>query len=182
MNKPRISLILPLAAACLWATACKKDDASKDSPASGAKASGAEATAGGAKAAGGEAKAGPQAIAALKLQFDGPAGAKVSEMAGSQMVQAPGLVFTVDTASEMTSKTLDAAIEDSKMYDGAITRQDKLADGYHLEFNNKGGMGANFFVQVYREIGGTGYLCSTTAPDAGMAASAAKACLSLRPL
>jgi hypothetical protein len=122
-------------------------------------------------------------IEQLKLAYDGPAG-EVSDMAmggdPNWMVQAPGLVFSVGTPKE--PKTLETAVEDSKMYDGKITVQEKTADGYHLEFNNTGSMGANYFVEVLRTINGTAYFCSTTAPDADTAAAATKACQSLRAI
>jgi hypothetical protein len=123
-------------------------------------------------------------IAQLKLAYDGPAG-DVSDMSmggdPNWMVQAEGLVFSVGTPKE--AKTLDSAVEDSKMYDGSkITVQEKTADGWHLEFNNTGSMGANYFVEIVRTINGTAYDCSTTAPDADTAAAATKACLSLKAI
>ena len=69
------------------------------------------------------------------------------------------------------------------MYDGSkITVQEKTADGWHLEFNNTGSMGANYFVEIVRTINGTQYDCTTTAPDTDTAAAAVKACLSLKPI
>ena len=174
-NTLRTALLLSIIAA---APACSKKD-------SGAKGS-AKAT----EAKGGDKKGDPapaakgSTIDQLKLAYDGPSG-EVSDMSmggdPNWMVQAPGLVFSVGTPKE--PKTLESAVEDSKMYDGSkITVQEKTADGYHLEYNNTGSMGANYFVEVLRTINGVAYFCSTTAPDADTAVATVKACQSLRAI
>jgi hypothetical protein len=122
--------------------------------------------------------AGPVEIPALGLVLDGPAGAEVSEMLGDQMVQAPGLVLTVGVVEG--ERTLEAAVDDADLYSPTFTRKDALGDGYHLEFNNTGAMGANYFVEVVRSIGGKTYKCTTTAMDRSIADAVAAACLSLR--
>jgi hypothetical protein len=175
MNKTLTTLLLLSAIAA--APACSKKDADKGDTKGTAKS--------GEKSGGDTKKADPApakaaTIDALKLGYDGPAG-EAMKMGDDYMIQAEGLVFTVGTPKE--PKTLDAAVEDSKMYDGSkITVQEKTDDGYHLEYNNTGSMGANYFVEILRTINGVAYSCGTTAPDEATAAAAVKACQSLRAL
>ena len=173
MKQPiHITLIL---AALTTVAACKDDK----------KDEGGGAASGKSKEAPAAEKAAPKAIDAFGLAFDGPADARVDDMtmgdAKTYMVMGSGLVFSVAEPSSISSTTLEEAVEASKMYDGAtITKQETTADGYHLEFNNKGSMGANYFVEIRRTIGDKPYICSTTAPDAKMASAAVAACQSLR--
>jgi hypothetical protein len=172
--KHTISTLLLLAAVAATPACGKKDSDAKGTAKSTEP-----------KAGGDSKKADPEpakasTIEALKLAYDGPAGESM-KMGDDYMIQASGLVFTVGTPKE--PKTLETAVEDSKMYDGSkITVQEKTADGYHLEYNNTGSMGANYFVEVLRTINGTAYACGTTAPDADTAAAAVKACQSLRAI
>jgi hypothetical protein len=158
----------------LLATACSKSE-SKDKGSGKATESKSES----------KEKAAPKAgtIEQLKLAYDGPAG-EVSDMSmggdPDWMVMADGLVFTVGTPKE--AKTFEQAIEDAELYSPTFTVKEKTADGYHLEFNNTGSMGANYFVEIQRSIGGTTYRCATTQPDAAGAAAAVKACQSLRAI
>jgi hypothetical protein len=172
MNKTLTMLLLAAIAA---APACsKKDDDAKASAGAAKPTEKAAAD----KAAPAPAKGG--VIDQLKLAYDGPAG-EVSDMSmggdPSWMVTAPALVFSVDLPKEVP--TLAAAVDDAKMYDPTITKQDKTADGYDLEYNNTGSMGANYFVEILRTIGGKPYLCKTTVDTAEHAASVVKACQSL---
>jgi hypothetical protein len=173
-NTIRISLFL----AALTTVAACKDDKKGD-----AAGGGAGKTKEGEKQP--AAKAAPKTIDAFGLAFDGPADAEVSDMTmgdnKTMMVMGTGVVFSVAEPSSISATTLEEAVEGSKIYDGAtITKQEKTADGYHLEFNNKGSMGANYFVEIRRTIGEKPYICSTTAPDASFAKAAVAACQSLR--
>jgi hypothetical protein len=140
-----------------------------------------------AAAAGGSGKSKVVKIDGLKLQVDGPEDAVVDDMsmgsAPSFMVRGDGLVITVGEVNSGSPTTFEAALEESKIYEGSTyTKQEKTADGWHLEFNNKGSMGANYFVEIRRTLGGRPITCNTTAPTPEMAASAVKACGNLRPL
>jgi len=169
----RIALFL---SALTTVAACKDDK--KEGEAGGGGAAKAKAT----ETA---AKANPVAIDGFGLAFDGPADAKVDDMtmgsAKTYMIMGTGLVFSVAEPSEISPKTLEEAVEASSIYDGAkISKQEKTADGYHLEFSNTGSMGANYFVEIRRTINDKPYICSTTAPDAKFASAAVAACQSLR--
>jgi hypothetical protein len=172
-HKTRITLLL---AALTTVAACKDDKKDEGGAAGKTKEGASEKT---------SAKAAPKTIDAFGLAFDGPADAEISDMtmgsAKTYMVMGTGVVFSVAEPSDITPKTLEEAVEGAKIYDGvAFTKQEKTADGYHLEFNNKGSMGANYFVEIRREIGGKPYICSTTAPDQTFATNAVAACQSLR--
>jgi hypothetical protein len=84
---------------------------------------------------------------------------------------------------EITAKpqTLEEAKSDAELYSPKNTKEEKLADGWVLTFENTGSMGKNFFVQVRRDIGGKTYNCSTTGGDANQAAAVLTACKTLRP-
>lgn len=159
-----------LLAAVAAAPACSKKDDDAKAPTSTAKATDKPA-----------APAKSSTIDALKLAYDGAAGEVADMSMGGDpnwMVTAPGLVFSVEAPKEVP--TLAAAVDDAKMYDPTISKQDKTADGYDLEYNNSGSMGANYFVEILRTIDGKPYLCKTTVDTAEHAASVVKACQSLR--
>ena len=133
-----------------------------------------------------EAKAAPAAAAkldlpALGLVADAPAGATVSDGIGGKgvMVQADGFVVNVDPASDMTPKTIEDAKKDAEMYKPTNIKEEKLADGYALTFENTGGMGTNYHVGVRREIDGKAISCSTMQSNAEQQAAALAFCKSL---
>ena len=66
---------------------------------------------------------------------------------------------------EKEAKTLDQAKSDADMYSPKNLKEEKLADGWALTFENTGSMGKNYFVEVRRDIDGKSYSCSTTSPD-----------------
>jgi hypothetical protein len=179
MNKLTNVLLLVAAVAAIPACA-KKDDGGTSSSKPTDKA--APATDKAAPAADKPAASGGK-IDPLKLAYDGPSG-DVSDMSmggdPSYMVMAGDLAFTVTAPAK--AKTLDEALDDASMYSPTVTKKDKTGDGYQLEYNNTGSMGANYFVEIERTIGGKPYVCSTTASDTGAAAAAAKICQSLRAI
>jgi hypothetical protein len=162
---------LALVAVVLLSVACgKKADVA--APADKAKAPAAEA-----------AKAAPAAgivLAKLNLKMDGPADAQVSDMMGSQMVQAPGLVVTVKEAGESDPKTLEDQKKDSEMYTPKNGKEEKLADGWLYTFENTGDAGTNYWVVISRTIGGKTYRCETTASKPEQQTNAVAACKSLK--
>jgi len=84
----------------------------------------------------------------------------------------------IETMKE--AKTLADEKSDADMYSPKNLKAEPLADGWLVTFDNKGSMGANFFVTVRRDIGGKSYKCSTTGSDAAQAKAVVAACKSLR--
>lgn len=123
------------------------------------------------------------ALPLVGLTVDLPADSSVSKMLGSQMVQGGGTVISVkeQKAGPSDDKDLAAAKKSAAMYSPTkFTREEKLADGYVLSFENKGGVGTNYFVIVRRTIGGKVYKCETTASQPEQGKKAEAACLSLK--
>lgn len=145
---------------------CKKDD--KEGAAPSGKAT--------------EAKAGPTKLPKLGLSIDVPGKVDVGDaiMGEGHMLQGAGVgALTVEITTK--PQTIDEAKSDAEMYSPKNLKDEKLADGWALTFDNTGSMGKNFFVQVRRDIGGKTYTCSTTGSDAGQAAAVLAACKTLRP-
>ncbi len=168
MKSPAIrSILIPvltLALPALLAIGCaKKDEAGE-----------------GGEASGGKAAAEPLTIDKLNLKIDAPKGASQREMLGNQMIQAPGLVITVGPAKDGGPATVEAEAKEAEMFSPKNITSEKLADGYVFQFENKGSMGANYFVRVRREIAGKAYMCTATGGEKKMTANAVAACKSLR--
>jgi hypothetical protein len=129
------------------------------------------------------APAGPQKLdlAKIGLKADAPAGTQVSDGigGGGVMVQGENLVVSVDAATDMTPKTIEDAKKDAEMYGPKNIKEEKLADGYALTFENEGGMGTNFHVAVRRDIGGKAWSCTTMQSNAEQQANALAFCKSL---
>lgn len=127
--------------------------------------------------------AGTIVIAKLGLKADVPAGAKAGDaiVGDGVMIKGPGVVVGIDLANDMTPKTVEEAVKETEMYDGvANMKQEKLADGYIISFENKGGMGTNYWVKSVREIGGKAYTCDTTASQPEQQKNALAVCKSLK--
>ncbi|MCA9609798.1 MAG: hypothetical protein KC619_29570 [Myxococcales bacterium] len=120
------------------------------------------------------------AIRALSLHMDAPAGARVSELLGAQMVQADGLVVSVEQADDMDPATIEAARSQADLFSPTNLHDETLADGWILTYQNEGGLGASYFVTARRDIGGTAYMCTTTVSSAEQQQAAVAACRSLR--
>ena len=108
-----------------------------------------------------------------------PAGSKVSDMMGSDMVQGPGLTVTVANV-EGDAVTLEKAKEDADMYGPEGMKEEKLDDGFILTFTNKGGMGTNYWVKAMRTFDGKQFDCSTTASSEEQQKAAVDFCKSLK--
>ncbi len=116
----------------------------------------------------------------LGLQIDVPGEATVDKaiMGEGNMVTGSGVgALTVEVAKP---QTMEEAKSDADMFTPKNLKADKLADGWALSFENKGGMGTNYFVDVRREIDGKSYKCSTTGGEASQAAAVLVACKTLR--
>ncbi len=152
-------------------TGCGKDDKS-----------GGEDKGGAAKPAGKKAASGEVSLDKLGLKADAPGGSKVGDgpLGDGVMIQGPNLVVTIEEAGDMTPADLAAAKEDADMYSPLNWKEEKLADGWLVAFENKGGMGTNYWVKSRRTIGGKDYVCGTTASNPDQQKNAIAACKSLR--
>jgi hypothetical protein len=126
--------------------------------------------------------AGPTKLPKLGLQIDAPGPIEVGDaiMGEGHMLRGAG-VGAMQIEIAKTPQTLDEAKSDADMYSPKNLKEEKLADGWALTFENKGGAGTNYWVTVRRDIGGKTYNCTTTGSEAGQAAAVLAACKSLRP-
>ena len=74
-------------------------------------------------------------------------------MGTGHMIMGPGLVVNVAEASDSQPKTADDAKKEADMFTPKNLKDEKLADGWVVTFDNEGSMGKNFFAQVRRDIG-----------------------------
>ena len=110
-----------------------------------------------------------------------PAGASATDgISSGYMIMGPGVVVAVELASDSRPKTLDDAKKEADMYTPKNLKDEKLADGWALTYDNDGGMGKNYFVNVRREIGGKAVWCETTSSSVDQQANALKACKSIK--
>ena len=121
-----------------------------------------------------------QTIGKLGLKFEGPKVSQ-SDMSGHVMCTTDnGLAFTVGPASDFSPKTFEEARLAKNDYSPtAVQKEQKLEDGWNIQFKNKGAMGDNYFVWIRRTIGGKACQCETTATTPEQAAKVEKICLSL---
>jgi hypothetical protein len=127
------------------------------------------------------AAAGPVDLTKLGLKAEAPAGTSIGDAIVGEgvMVQGPNLIATVDVASDTKPKTEDDAKKEAEDYTPKNFQSEKLEDGWAVTFDNEGDLGANFFVQVRRDIGGKTYWCETTASSVEQQAAALAFCKSL---
>jgi hypothetical protein len=150
----------------------------------GSAAPGSEGAAPGSAAPGSEGAAAPgglKKIEQLGLQADIPADTTIEKapVGNGVMISGGGFAAQIEPASDMEPKTLEAAKDDIKMYNPKNVQGEKLPDGYAITFENEGGMGANYWVKVRREIGGKAYMCSATLAQKDRQADVLKTCKSL---
>lgn len=136
------------------------------------------------KKAAGDAKAAAPSkleLGKVPLTADAPAGTNVSDGIGGAgvMVMGENLVVNVDAATDMTPKTLEDAKKDAEMYTPKNFKEEKLADGYALTFENEGGMGTNYHVSVRRELAGKAWSCTTMQSNTEQQSTALAFCKSL---
>jgi hypothetical protein len=136
---------------------------------------------GAAAAAAAEAPAGDVDLPRFGLKIAVPAGATVGEaiVGEGHMITAPGLVVTVQAPGSFSPENLEAAKEAAQMFSPTNVREETLADGFALTYENTGGMGTNYFVVVRRTLGDKTVMCETTAMSAEQQASALEACKSI---
>ena len=120
---------------------------------------------------------------ALGLAVDAPEGSRVRKLGRGFMVQGSGVVFMVEVASSTRPTSPDKAKADAvDEYGAKAVHVETLADGWALLFENSGSAGANFFVEMRRDIGGKSYWCEATVSSLEQRTAAAVACKSLRPV
>ena len=127
--------------------------------------------------------ASPLDLPKVGLKGEAPAGTEAKDAIGGgagHMIMGPGLVANVEVASDSRPKTADDAKKEAEMYTPKNLKDEKLADGWAITFDNEGGMGKNFFVNVRREIDGKSIWCETTASTPEQATAALNFCKSLK--
>ena len=91
-----------------------------------------------------------------------------------------GTFITLTT--ELANKKFDDAVGKAEMYtatSGKIEKKEQTADGWVFRYNNTGELGANFFVDVVKTVGGKQIECTTMASSAAGAELAEAACRSI---
>jgi hypothetical protein len=118
----------------------------------------------------------------LGLKAEAPAGTNIGDAIVGEgiMAQGPNLVATVEIASDTRPKTEEEAKKEAEMYTPQNFKSEKLPDGFAVTFDNTGDLGANFFVNVRRDIGGKTYWCETTASSVEQQTAALDFCKSLK--
>lgn len=131
---------------------------------------------------GGTAKTAPLDLPKVGLKADAPADAKADDgiLGAGHLVTGTGLVVSVEEASESQPKTADDAKKEADMFSPKNLKDEKLADGWMVTFDNEGGMGKSYFVNVRRDIGGKAYWCSTTVSTPEQQTNAINFCKSLK--
>ncbi|MGC4115764.1 MAG: hypothetical protein QM765_14420 [Myxococcales bacterium] len=173
-------------------TEAKKEEPKKAEPAKDAKANekkaepaadaGTPAPDAGASKAADKAEATElQKISKLGLRFQGPIKMQQSESNGQVMLSNDlGIAVNVGPTTDYSVKTFEEAKLSKNDYNPTnVTKEEKLEDGWNIQFQNKGAMGDNFFVWVRRVFGKQAYQCEATATTAEQAAKIEKICLSL---
>lgn len=133
---------------------------------------------------GGDAAATPSTTVELRkygLTTTAPAGAEAKDeiVGDGVMIQGPGIIATVVVADDATPATVDAAKESNASYAPQNVVVDELADGWALTWDNQGDMGANYWVQVRRELAGATYWCTSVATEPAQQRNALAACKGL---
>lgn len=130
---------------------------------------------------GGDSKPKAVKLEGLGLTIDVPGEVRLDKaiMGDGQMIQGSGVgAMQVEVPKEV--QTLAQAKEDAGMFTPKNLKEETLADGWALTYENKGSMGANFFVDVRRQIDGKHVKCWYTGGESSQAANVLAACKSLR--
>jgi hypothetical protein len=94
------------------------------------------------------------------------------------MIKGPKGALFVEAVT--TPQRLAEAKSDADAHDPHNYKQDKLPDGYAITYDNAGTMGANYFVEVQRKIGGKVYHCSTIGKSSDEQQAVLAACKTMR--
>lgn len=115
----------------------------------------------------------------LSLEIPGETLVSDAIMGDGQMINGSAVgAMQVEVPKEPL--TLEAAKEDASMYSPQNLKEEKLADGWALTFQNKGSMGTNHWVTVNRTLDGKNYKCWYMGPEASQAANVLAACKTLK--
>ncbi len=115
------------------------------------------------------------------LQIDLPEGASASVMMGSVLVSGGGLGgMNVGLVKDGEPKTLDEVKKDIEMYTPTNLKEETLADGFVVTFENTGSMGTNYWARAVRTVGDKTVSCSATVVREEQRQKAVAACKSIR--
>jgi hypothetical protein len=130
---------------------------------------------------GGGKSAGPTKLPTLGLVIEVPGDVELGEaMMGKGHMLTGADIGAMQVEIAEKPQTLEEAKSDADMYSPKNVKADKLADGWALSFDNTGGAGANYFVEVRRDIDGKTYKCTTTQGDKDRAQAVLAACKTLK--
>ncbi|HTR51123.1 MAG TPA: hypothetical protein VMJ10_10490 [Kofleriaceae bacterium] len=115
-------------------------------------------------------------LGGLTIDFAGSVGKAIG--GDGVMIQGDNGIVTIEEVK--APKKVEDAKSDADMYSPKNYKEEKLADGYALTYENSGSMGANYFVDVQRTIAGKTYHCSTTGNSADQQQAVLAACKSLK--
>ena len=171
-----ISTALLTALILVTAPACgTKDDGTPKGTAASAKVSES------AKAAPTAAPSGASKLSKLDDLTIEAGGADIGEgIAAGGVMLSGGTVGALSISVATTPKTEADAKTDADMFTPKNYKAETLADGYIATYDNTGEMGASFFVDAQRTIGGKVYHCSTTVTTVSQQAASVAACKSLK--
>ena len=128
-----------------------------------------------------EAKPAAVKLDKLGVQLDISGDSSVSDGLGANAQMITGeAIGAMQVEATDKPQTIDEAKSDAAMYSPKNLKADALADGWAVTYDNKGSMGANYFVTVRRDIGGKTYNCTTTGSKPEQATAVLAACKSLR--
>ncbi len=136
---------------------------------------------GGGTSGGGEPAAAPLKLAKVAgVSIDVPGGAEASDgMGDGAMLMGPEIgAMNVEVAK--AAKTIDEVKTDANDYSPQHLKEEKLADGFAVTWDNTGSAGANFFVEVHRTIGGKPIRCNSTVSKQSQADAVLAACKSIK--
>lgn len=165
----RLAFVL-LTAATLAAPACSKKDGGAGGATSGAKASDDKPAGGAAMKL---AKLDNLSIEAGDSQVSDGMSANSAMLIGGDVG-----AMTVEAVATPRSEADVKAEADS--FNPKNYKVEKLPDGYVVTYDNTGSMGATYFVDSQRAIGGKTYHCTTAVSKADQQAAAIAACKSLK--
>ncbi|HEY4244601.1 MAG TPA: hypothetical protein VGM88_32530 [Kofleriaceae bacterium] len=135
----------------------------------------------GGDAGGGGSKPAAVKLAKLGVELDLPGEVSPGDGLGDDSIMITGSdIGAMDVDLAKTPQSVEDAKSDANMFTPKNLKVDTLPDGYAITFDNKGDMGANFFVDVQRTIGGKAYKCATTTNTAERQAAVLAACKTLR--
>jgi hypothetical protein len=112
-----------------------------------------------------------------------PADSSVMDIGGTFTVQGGGTVVGVKKVDPkgFGPKTFEEAVAAMGDYSPTkVTEKKKTKGGWIIAFENKGGLGTNYFVWIRTKVAGKPYSCETTASTPDQAKKAIAACRSLK--